>query len=272
MKNSINRLRWAALLMIVAAGMARAEEWSKTFAITTRPDLRVETTDANLHVETWDQKQIAVQVTTERAPIGPEGVTVIEHQTGDSVEIEIHLSRSMSWNIGFHHSRRVDVYIHMPREGSINLHTGDGSISLSGFKGNIQTRSGDGSQDLDSVEGMLRASAGDGHIRAAGRFDVLEVGTGDGRIDVRVLPGSTINSSWRLTAGDGSITLQLPENLAADLNLHTGDGHITLDMPLTVDGRLGRNDVHGKLNGGGNPVTVHTGDGSIVLEKLAASL
>src|SRR5205809_6681458 len=81
------------------------------------------------------------------------------------------------------------------------------------------------------------------------------------------LTGSTMASSWDLHAGDGSITLELPENFAADVDLHTGDGHISLDMPVTVEGRLGGNNIHGKLNGGGNLLTIHTGDGSIKLQK-----
>ena len=113
----------------------------------------------------------------------------------------------------------------------------------------------------------IRATAGDGHIRVAGRFDGLELTTGDGHIDARALPGSTVSSSWTLHAGDGSVTLQLPEAFAADVDLHTGDGHINLDLPLSVEGRLGHNNIHGKLNGGGNLLTVHTGDGSINLEK-----
>ncbi len=63
------------------------------------------------------------------------------------------------------------------------------------------------------------------------------------------------------------MTLQLPETFAADVELHTGDGHISLDLPVSVEGELGHNNIHGKLNGGGKMLTIHTGDGSIRLEK-----
>jgi hypothetical protein len=61
--------------------------------------------------------------------------------------------------------------------------------------------------------------------------------------------------------------VQLPAAFAADVELHTGDGHISLDMPVSVEGQLGHHDIRGKLNGGGNLLTIHTGDGSIRLEK-----
>ncbi|PYX83857.1 MAG: hypothetical protein DMG70_08745 [Acidobacteria bacterium] len=90
-------------------------------------------------------------------------------------------------------------------------------------------------------------------------------------MEATVLPGSLVSQSWILHTGDGSVTLHLPDTLAADVELHRGDGHITLDMPVTVCGRLGSKNIQGKLNGGGNLLTVHTGDGSIHLVHLEKS-
>jgi DUF4097 and DUF4098 domain-containing protein YvlB len=247
--------------------LARADEWSKTYTIANSPDLRVETSDASIRVDTWDQNTIEARVTTEKYKIGEHGIQVIEHQSGDLVDVEVRYPHDVHLLQFNWRSSKVQIEIHMPRQGRVRLHTGDGSINLVNFKGDMELRSGDGHQDIDSVEGKLQATAGDGHIRAAGRFDGLELNTGDGRIEARVLPGSAITSDWTLHAGDGSVTLQLPEGFAADLDLHTGDGHIDLDLPLTVEGQLSHNNVRGKLNGGGSPLRVHTGDGSIKLEK-----
>ena len=81
-------------------------------------------------------------------------------------------------------SGRVDVIIQMPREGRVNLRTGDGKIEVAGLKGEMDLHTGDGSINLDSVDGKLHATTGDGHIRANGRFDELGLKTGDGRIFV----------------------------------------------------------------------------------------
>jgi DUF4097 and DUF4098 domain-containing protein YvlB len=117
------------------------------------------------------------------------------------------------------------------------------------------------------VDGKLHATTGDGHIRASGRFDELELKTGDGRLEARAGSGSTLTSGWRLESGDGAVTLEVPETLAADVDLHTGDGHIDLDMPITTQGKIRENEVRGKLHGGGNLLVIHTGDGSIRLRK-----
>jgi DUF4097 and DUF4098 domain-containing protein YvlB len=264
----MNRFVLVALgVCLTAASFARADEWSKTYTITGKPDLRVETSDANIHVDTWDQKTIEARVTSEHYKIGEHGLRIEEHQSGDSVQLEIHFPHDVHIiNFNFHGSR-VDVEIHMPREGRVNLRTGDGSIRLANFKGEMELQTGDGHQDIDSVDGTLRARAGDGHITAGGRFDVLELTTGDGRIEARAQLGSAVTSSWTLHTGDGSVTLELPANFAADIDLHTGDGHIEADIPVAVEGRLGQKNIHGKINGGGNLITVHTGDGSIRLQK-----
>jgi DUF4097 and DUF4098 domain-containing protein YvlB len=251
---------------LAVATFARADEWSKSYTIAGRPDLRVETSDANIHVDTWDQKTIEARVTSEHYKIGEHGLRIEEHQSGDSVTLEIHYPHDIHI-INFNFHNRVDVDIHMPREGKVNLHTGDGSIRLANFKGEMQLQTGDGHQEIESVDGTLRARAGDGRITAAGRFDVLELGTGDGRIEARALAGSAMTSSWNLRTGDGSVTLELPANFAADVDLHTSDGHIEADIPVSVDGRLSEKNIHGKINGGGNLLTVHTGDGSIRLQK-----
>jgi DUF4097 and DUF4098 domain-containing protein YvlB len=263
----MKRINIAVLILALAAALpAMADEWSKTYNLTGKPDLRVETSDANIRVTTWDQNTIEAKVITTRYKIGEGGLKVEEHQSGNAVEIDVRFPHhSFAIDFGNH---RVDVIIQMPREGSVNLHTGDGRIELAGLKGEMDLRSGDGSENLDSVDGKLHATTGDGHIRANGRFDELDLKTGDGHIEVRAANGSSLAAGWRLETGDGNVTLGIPGDLAADLDLHTGDGHIDLGMPVTTEGKLSGNEVHGKLNGGGSSLLIHTGDGSIHLEKI----
>ena len=54
-----------------------------------KPDLRVDTSDANIHVSTWEQNTIEAKVTTTRYKIGGDGIRIEEHQSGDMVEINV---------------------------------------------------------------------------------------------------------------------------------------------------------------------------------------
>lgn len=256
--------------LLLALGLAfaipsYADEWSKIYSLSGRPNLSVETTEANIHVSTWDQNTIEAKVTTSHYKIGEGGIRIDEHQNGDVVSIEVHYPHHyFTVDTGY---RRADIEIHMPREGKVDLSTSDGNIDLANFKGEMELRSSDGNETLNATDGNLRATTHDGSIHANGRFDTLELKSGDGSIEVRAENGSTLNNGWRLGASDGSIRLQVPQDFAADVDLHTHDGHIDLDMPVVTEGKLRENEVRGKLNGGGNLLTIHTGDGSIHLLK-----
>ena len=59
---SIQRLGFLFWRFAVAAAPAHADEWSKTYTVSGKPDLRVETSDANIRVTTWDQNTIEAKV------------------------------------------------------------------------------------------------------------------------------------------------------------------------------------------------------------------
>jgi DUF4097 and DUF4098 domain-containing protein YvlB len=263
---AIKRWSLAVLAASVAAVLpAYADEWSRTYNVSDKPELRIETSDANIRVTTWNQKTIEAKVITSHYKIGEGGIRIEERQTGDSLEIDVrypHHNFNLEWG-----QHRVDIIIQMPREGRVKLRTGDGKIDIAGLKGEMDLHSGDGSENLEGVDGKLHASTGDGHITAHGRFDELELKTGDGHVEVRATGGSSLAAGWRLETGDGNVSLEVPGELAADVDLHTSDGHIDLEMPITTEGKHRQNEVRGKLNGGGSLLTIRTGDGSIHLRK-----
>jgi hypothetical protein len=86
-------------------------------------------------------------------------------------------------------------------------------------------------------------------------------------VDTRVLPGSKMATSWTIRTGDGSVDLVLPSDFQTNIDASTGDGHISLGIPVTIEGTFKNSEMHGKMNGGGQPLIIHTGDGSIRLSK-----
>ncbi len=258
------------LLVTGAVTAARADEWTKKFALTGKPELRVETDDGNVSVQTGDGQEIEAKVVTVGWRISAEEVRVSDAQTGDRVELKVRIPHRQ-WNIGVsspkHRSVRIDLTV--PREANLEIYTGDGNVSMDGVKGETRLSTGDGDVDARSLEGALEAKTGDGNLRIRGRFDLLKLETGDGKVEAEVSSGSKMAAGWSMHTGDGDVVLRLPANFAADLDLHTGDGHIDLDdFPITVSGSLRDSAIRGKMNGGGPTLTVHTGDGSIHMKRL----
>jgi DUF4097 and DUF4098 domain-containing protein YvlB len=268
-----------------SAAPARADQWSKTYPVDGRTDLRVITGDGDVVVTGTDQHQIDARVTATGWKIGPNDVQIVESQSGNSVSIEVKVPH---WNFslfgGNHKSLRVEVSV--PREldldvrtsdgsvtaqgvsGKIQFDTGDGNVTASNIKGDIRIHTGDGHIEGHNFDGSLDANTGDGNLRIDGRFDALALKTGDGNIEAQVGSGSKVANGWNLHSGDGHITLRVPGDLNAMLDAHTGDGSITLDIPIQVFGSLSHSSVRGKMNAGGATLAVSSGDGSIHIEKL----
>ena len=259
----MRKSNWLWLLALTAS-VTFADEWHKTFPVSGKPDLRIEVTDGSVSIRSSERNEIAARVTTQGWKIGDSDVRISEHQNGNRVEIDV---RTPRLNVSFgRHS--VEVELLVPRELLAQIHSGDGKISAQDLKGELRFSSGDGSIEVDSIDGSLEAKTGDGHIRASGRWDRLDLQTQDGSVEADARAGSKMTGSWRVNTGDGHVTLRLPDNFAADIDVHTGDGKITIDFPVTTSGSFGGSDVRGKLNGGGQTLVVRTGDGPVRLQRL----
>lgn len=268
---------------VFATAPARADEWSKTYQVSGRPDLHVTTNDGDVNIVSSDQNQVVARVTTSgNYRIGQDDVHIDETQNGNHIEITV---KRRNWHTFFSRGS-IRVAITVPRELDLNVRTGDGNVDLKPVSGHIKIDTGDGNVTADGAHGDMHLHSGDGHvvgtnldgsldvntgdgrINIRGRFDVLNLKTGDGSIEAEAASGSKVGSSWTLHTGDGHINLRVPADFSADLDAHTGDGHITLDFPVAVSGSLSRSSIHGKLNNGGGTLNISSGDGSIRIEKL----
>ncbi len=273
----------AVLASTFAAAAASAEEWTKSYTVSGRARVHVDSNDGSVRVTTGDSKQVEFRVIYNGYTMD-KNLTVTSNQNGDQVEISARARNGFNFGWGGIH-RGLRIEVHMPRNadlnvdtgdgsvesdaitGNLDIHTGDGHIRVDGAKGEIRLRTGDGSIEGRELDGQLEATSGDGHINVEGRFDGLSIKTGDGSVTARANPGSKLANGWNVHTGDGSVTMSLPGDLQANIDASTNDGRISLGLPVLVEGTMGTSQIHGKMNGGGPPLTIHTGDGSIHLSK-----
>ena len=271
-----------AIALVGAAGVS-AEEVAKTFTVTGHANVKVTTDDGAVRVSTGDIKQVEIRVIYTGYKLDKD-LHVSTMQSGDSVEVEAKTSSGGFWNWGVRHSS-LRVEVHMPKDadltvatgdgsveaesinGNLDVKTGDGHIAVQGAKGTIRLHTGDGSIEARELDGSADVTTGDGHVNLEGRFDTLNIKTGDGSVTARVHGGSKVATSWNIHTGDGSIDLDLPGEMQANLDVSTNDGHISMGIPVLVEGTLSTTKITGKMNGGGAPIVVRTGDGSIHLNK-----
>ncbi len=288
---------------MLAAARAGAEEYEKSYTVTGRASVRVKVDDSMVRVLTSDAQQVEFRVTSEGfAAIKIGGKLHIDsQQNGNEVELTVHLSPQLTL---LFNTKRLSTEIRMPKDadlqietsdgrvelsnlngtivvntsngavnasklsGSIDIRTKDGDITADALSGSFKLHSGDGKISGAALDGKCNASTSDGAIHVAGRFDSLDISSGNGRVTARAEPGSTLTSPWSVTTKDGSVTVEVPKNLQANLDARTGDGRISLGIPISVEGDLGKKAVHGSLNGGGPALLIRTGDGSIHLNGI----
>lgn len=280
----------AAALAMLTALPALAQDadhsWSKTYPVTGTPTLTFETSDANVAFQPCGEcHEIRIHVEVVGQKISD--YRLVEGQSGD----EVHFSFKELPHLGFHivwHREQTHVTVETPAHLTLQARTADGSVTLSGLQGELALNSGDGDVTLDKVSGNLHIRAGDGQVKITGAegtldartsdasltveglFHAIALHTSDGRLDVSLRDGTKLTEASSIQSSDGSVTLHVPQAFAADLDVHTSDGQVNCKLPLRIEHYQSSGDhtLHGELNGGGTPLTIHTSDGSVTIEQL----
>lgn len=148
-------------------------------------------------------------------------------------------------------------------KGSVFARTGSGSIRATGIAGGFDGETGSGHLILEQTsQGSVRAHTGSGGLELRNVHGSLQAQTGSGSIKAEGDP----SGEWVVHTGSGSVDLRVPQDASFELDAHTGSGSINLNHPVAVQGSIGRKEVHGKVGGGGVPVRVETGSGSISID------
>jgi hypothetical protein len=261
--------------------------WSKSYPVSGKPTLTLETADASLEFHPCgDCHEIRIHVELVGRKLSD--YRLVEGQSGDQVHFLFkelpHLGAHIVW-----HREETRVTVESPAQLTLEAKTSDGNVSLSGLQGDLSLTTGDGNVTLDRVSGNLRIKSGDGQVKITnadgaidartsdgnlsvdGLFHALALHTSDGSLDVSLREGTNLAGASTIQSSDGSVTVRVPRNFAADLNVHTSDGRVDCVLPVTMDHYQSGGESHelrGKLNGGGTPLTIHTSDGNVKIEYL----
>jgi hypothetical protein len=139
----------------------------------------------------------------------------------------------------------VNFTVHVPAGVDFIGHTVNGDIDVNSLSSNVDVRTVNGSIDV-STSGYAEANTVNGDIDA-----VLGDPNWDGMLEFE-----TVN---------GSITVELPDGIGADVSAGTVNGAIDTDFPLTVQGRFSHRRLSGSIGGGGERISLNTVNGSISL-------
>lgn len=263
-------------------------QWSKTYSATGKPNLTLEISDAHVQVRSCgDCHQVRIHVEVEGKRLSD--YRLEESQSGDTVRFLLK-ERMRVGTFSTWHVTKTSVSVETPTELALDAHTSDGHVEISGLRGDLTLRSGDGNATLSDVKGNLHVESGDGHVQLTdaegrlearmsdgslsveGSFHAIALHTSDGKLDLTLREGSKLTEPSRIESSDGGVHIRVARDFSADLDVRTSDGHLNCSLPLTMDQYQNHDSsshgLHGKLNGGGAPLSIHTSDGNVTIQPL----
>ena len=76
----------------------------------------------------------------------------------------------------------------------------------------------------------------------------------------------------KIASVNGSIELQMPDDLNADVKFSSVNGQMSSDFPITISGGFAGHNAHGTIGKGGRSLVVDTVNGSVELKKSAGTI
>jgi DUF4097 and DUF4098 domain-containing protein YvlB len=186
--------------------------------------------------------------------------------------------------------------------GTMSADTSGGKLKFTHLRGPMGATTSGGSIELNDCEGAVKVETSGGRIESIDGSGSLEARTSGGSIVVRNFGGDTkvetsggrlafenVNGKITGRTSGGSITARLRSPVPGDVNLETSagsievavppdagldveaeasSGHVTSDLPF-VGLRNDREQLKGKINGGGKSLVLRSGAGSISIKPAS---
>lgn len=259
----MKQFRWLgtlALALTPVLGFADTlkENFNKTYAFQPGQRLILDNTNGAITVNAWDRNEVRVvavkQVKARDAKHAKEVLARIQIKvTPSSGGLAISTitpdigDTFFEWLAGKSAEARVEYQLSVPRNVNLSIENVNGSVTANDVSGELK---------IETVNGRISLA------RAAGR---LELTTVNGRIQAQMRELSA-KGSHSIDTVNGSVTLQLPPTLKAQLDVKTTNGSIESDFATTIQ----KSDDHrllGSINGGGTPLVVRTTNGGVKISK-----
>jgi len=206
----------SAALTLMAAGAASAQDFQKSYRLGANGQISIGTVSGDVKVTGYDGGEIIVKGIKQGRDI--DRVEIEDRSTAGRVEISVRYPRNCDCDA----SVRFEVQV--PRSVSYNF---DHIASVSG------------DVEVNGVMGRVRATSVSGDVKVRNASGAVSATSVSGDVDVEIdqLEGT---DDMKFSAVSGNVSVKLPGNLDADVDISSFSGSIDTNFPLE-----GRSDRHG---------------------------
>ena len=216
----------------------------QTFELNEQGTVELSNVNGDVTIRGWDKKQVDMKA-TKRGPSDYLDEIKIEIDAApDRLTIETkYPRRRRETNVSVEYELMVPKHARLDSITNVN-----GAIDVSGVQGEIRINTVNGSAEMDGTASSVEAETVNGNITA--KWSEFPA---DGAVKMR-----TVN---------GSLELELPSNVNANVKASSMNGSIHTDFPITVQGRFLSRKLEGKIGGGGSSIDLSTINGAIDILK-----
>ncbi len=233
-------------------------------------------------------------------------VKVINEQSGNRVLVEVkypdsrerrarRLDSSFSVNVKFTIKVPIDCRIEvstvsgdgeiMHINGDVDAGSTSGNVVATALAGNVKLHTTSGDVELSGGNGVIEMTTTSGDVEASGVVGRVKMHTTSGDVDLAAV--ELTEGSFRTTSGDieisvekpittgtfslvafsGSVELYLPAESAFEVNAKVSHGDVKSNFDLEFIRSRFRQEMHGKVNGGGAYITATSNVGDVEIFK-----
>lgn len=240
----------AALLLVASPGFAAFDEtFEQTVPLAASGSFTLANVNGSVRVEGWNRDAVEIRATkfTEKDQRDLKRVRIEVTAAPDAVSVRTKYPEDEGVEV------YVDYRIRVPHRALLRaIETVNGSIRVA----RMESR------------GELRAVNGNVEVLDSGGAYSARTTNGDVRMELQYLDAQ---GAMNVETVNGTVTLAVPPNADADLDLSSMNGELRSELPVMLRGS-GTRDFRGRVGRGGCSVRVRTVNGAIELAAAKTSV
>ena len=232
---------------------SRDEDQKHTFEVGDNPTIEVTGFNGAIEFVTGSDGVVDVEAkltipnrVSYSATISGNTVTVIAKKTGSGITIG--------------RSPQANIRLVVPAHASIEAHTSNGPVTVTGITGDGDLETSNGKITIDGVTGTFNTSTSNGGVKITNSTGEFIAETSNGRIE---FSGSfSAGSENEFSTSNGSINISFTDEPNVELDARTSNGNVNSDRPILA-ATTKRNHLVGKYGDGSASLELRTSNGSI---------
>lgn len=166
-------------------------------------------------------------------------------------------------------NRNVEVKfdVQVPRGVRVGAGTVNGSMFVRGTGAEVRASTVNGGVEVRDAGGQVRANTVNGNVRVTTSAGPVSASTVNGSINAR-MGNLSRDGDMKFNTVNGTITVETPSSLDANISIDTMFGGISSDFPVQLSGRFGPRHAEGVIGRGGRRISMNTVNGSVELRMI----